>query len=517
MAIAPLQIQQQPAINNLVDPSQWTTLGNLGNVYQKGQEQARQQSVLAQLGDDPKANAQLLISSGVPSLAQLGLAYQQKSVEQQREDARYAVTDRRADAQLAIQQAAARRAQQDWEEAERDRTKGAEIFAKAFGGQPPQTAPTPPPSFPAPLPGQAPQAAPPQAVPPQAAPPPQAAMPPQAPAQPSAFEATPRLPAELQPAVPPVKAQGDDTSALPAWAQSAAENPPDTSIVGRVASNLTSPHPTAAAGVNREQLQALFSNPLTRPLAIAFAQKQLSPGEWKYEKTDDGRIIATNSLDPSKTKDVTPPTASGEAPGSKQQREVQGYFKAAKDLGMSDQDATAFAANKGKTPRQDLTPTEEKAVLENTKQIHAGEDVIDNIHRLQELSKTAWSGYGAGAAATAAGALLPSSMVPQGATDTTELQNVALQNVARQAKETFGARLAVAEVKLLNEIETNPLQSDAARQRIYTRLETMFQRHLKDMTSETDQIRNKTFFKPGGGGNVASPDAAVTWKIVPGS
>jgi hypothetical protein len=153
-----------------------------------------------------------------------------------------------------------------------------------------------------------------------------------------------------------------------------------------------------------------------------------------------------------------------------------------------------------------LNPTEEKAVLENTKQIHAGEDVISNLHRLQQLSKTAWSGYGAGTAATVAGAVLPAGMVPQGATDTTELQNVALQNVARQAKETFGARLAVAEVKLLNEIETNPLQSDAARQRIYTRLEEMFQRHLKDVTAENDQIRNKTFFKPGGG--AATPEAS---------
>ena len=153
-----------------------------------------------------------------------------------------------------------------------------------------------------------------------------------------------------------------------------------------------------------------------------------------------------------------------------------------------------------------------KLVEEKTKAIHSGEDVLDNIHRLQELSKTAWSGAGASTAARVAGAVLPGGMIPQGATDTTELENVAIQNVARQAKETFGSRLAVAEVKLLNEIETNPLQSNDARQRIYTRLESMFNRHMNDMTTEREQIRNKTFFKPGAGGATPqpAPDAAAT-------
>jgi hypothetical protein len=492
MAIAQLQLPSYQ-INNTVDQAQWNTLGNLGNVYSDAQAAAAKRAALASLGDDPQANLHTLLSSGDPALAQLGLNLQQKGIEQAREDVRYKVTDARANAQLAIQQAAAKRAQEDWLQAEKDQQNAAKLIGGFFPGATPPAAPAAP--FPAPLPGAMPPTAPPTAPSPTA--PPVAATPPVA--QPSAFEATPTVPSTLQ---PPIKAEGD-ASELPSWAGA-------QSMVGRIANNLTSPAPAAAAGVSRDQLAALYANPLTRPLATAFLQKQLSPGEWKYEKMDDGRIIAVNSLDPTKTKDVTPPTPTGEPPVSKQQREVQGYFQAGKNLGMSDQEATAFAANKGKTPKQDLNPTEEKAVLENTKQIHAGEDVISNLHRLQQLSKTAWSGYGAGTAATIAGAVLPAGMVPQGATDTTELQNVALQNVARQAKETFGARLAVAEVKLLNEIETNPLQSDQARQRIYTRLEEMFQRHLKDVTAENDQIRNKTFFKPGGGGTPQAPAAGAT-------
>jgi hypothetical protein len=42
-------------------------------------------------------------------------------------------------------------------------------------------------------------------------------------------------------------------------------------------------------------------------------------------------------------------------------REVQGYFQAGKSLGMTDEQATAFAANGGKMPKADLSAGEESA------------------------------------------------------------------------------------------------------------------------------------------------------------
>ena len=84
--------------NNLVDQSQWSQLANLGNVYQKGQEQARQQTALASLGQDPAANAKALIGSGVPSLVELGMNAQNQQQAQ------------------AIRQAQEKRAQQTFEE-----------------------------------------------------------------------------------------------------------------------------------------------------------------------------------------------------------------------------------------------------------------------------------------------------------------------------------------------------------------------------------------------------------------
>jgi hypothetical protein len=109
MAIAPLQIPQSN-INNAVDPSQWTSLGNLGNVYKDAQAAANKQRILSSLGTDPQANMQALLTSQDPGLAQIGLNLQQRQTEYGREDQRYAVTDARANAQLAIQQAQEERA-----------------------------------------------------------------------------------------------------------------------------------------------------------------------------------------------------------------------------------------------------------------------------------------------------------------------------------------------------------------------------------------------------------------------
>jgi hypothetical protein len=413
----------------------FTPLAQLGNVYAKAQEQARQQDALSQLGQGPEADTQALLTSGVPSLAQLGLTMRSQ-------DAARAEQIRQFNAQQAIRQAAETRAQTDWEKKDTDE----EAAAKLIGGLVPGAQPAAVPAVPG---------------------------------------ATPTVPAT-------------DTSATTGTATTAA----------RAADSLASGQPAAASGLSREQLGELYRNPLTRPLATTFLQNMLNPGTWKVEKTEDGRLVAYNEKT-LQSKDITPPTPTGEPAASKQEREVQGYFQAAKKLGMSDEEARAFAANKGKNPRQDLSATEERMVEDRTKQIHAGEDVIDNLKRLQELNKTAYSGLGASKRAALLQAILPDAMVPQGAIDTTEYENTALQNVARQAKETFGARLAVAEVKLLNEIETNPLQSPSARKAILDRLGSMFQRHLADATTERESIRNKSFFKPGGGTATAPTPTTV--------
>ena len=74
MAINQLQIPTSGNINNLVDQSQWSSLANLGNVYQKAQQDAANKAAFAQYQQtgDPKA----LIGSGDMNLAQLGVTAQ---------------------------------------------------------------------------------------------------------------------------------------------------------------------------------------------------------------------------------------------------------------------------------------------------------------------------------------------------------------------------------------------------------------------------------------------------------
>lgn len=318
----------------------WSPLANLGNVYQQAQARDRQQAALSQLGSDPTANAQALIQSNDPTLAQLGIKMQQ----QQQADVE---SRREFEAQQRIREQTAAQAKETFEED--SPTARAQKLVK----------------------------------------------------------------------------QGIDPKD-PAW----------------------------------------------RPWIIT---GQGAPDPNKVGKAD--QVVA----------------------------ETLGNYKAGKALGMTDDQARAYAANKGKLPKEDLTATEERAATDADNRVLAAQDTIANIQKMREVSPKAWSGLESHLSGPAQ-ALLPSSLVPQGAIETEKLKNLALMNVASQAKATFGARLNMKEVELLNKIETTPDMDDRARQDIYDQVETMMQRHLAQAQQQAAGIRNKTYFKPGG--NVAPQEAA---------
>ena len=132
MAIQALQIPSSN-INNLVDQSQWSSLANLGNVYKQAQEDAAKQDALAKLGQGVDADTATLLHSGVPSLAQIGLNMQQNALTRSREDARNAVSDTHWSQQFAIQQAAAKREQEKYEDVQDKEAKARAAFLA--GGQ----------------------------------------------------------------------------------------------------------------------------------------------------------------------------------------------------------------------------------------------------------------------------------------------------------------------------------------------------------------------------------------------
>jgi hypothetical protein len=430
----------------------FSPLANLGNVYQQAQQGAMQQAALANLGNDPTANAQTLIKSGVPSLAQLGInlqSQQQARAEQIRE----------YEAQQRIREAAETRAQETYEKSDADEAAAAAAIGKLFPA--------------------APQAAPQTAFP--------------SPGQPT-------MPANI--ASTPTQADTMTSPIAPSQLQT-------TGITDRIANNLTSAQPAAAAGISRDQIAELYRNPLTRPLATAFLQKQFDPGTWKYEKTDDGRIIATNANNPSLTRDVTPPTTSGQPPATKEQRERDARYADAKTRNLDDTTANYYAMT-GKMPKEDLSATEEKRIGTLTDQVNTAQRTLTNIAQLKELSKNAWGFTGAGPASLAAATVLPDTLAKaSGAVDTQDLINAAQTNVASVAKTIFPQRVTNTDLQLLKELESSANQPDSVRQRIYTRAEQMFTRMQNEATAEAEGIRNKTFYKPGGGPQPAAAAPAA--------
>src|SRR5262249_45623266 len=131
MAVGGVSFPTPQAYSGGID---WSPLSNLGNVYRQAQERDAQQSALAQLGNDPAANAQILIKSGVPSLAQLG-------INMQNQLATRAESVREWEAQNARAQAAENRAQSDWEKKAEEEAAAAKLIS---GLVPNRAAPSPP-------------------------------------------------------------------------------------------------------------------------------------------------------------------------------------------------------------------------------------------------------------------------------------------------------------------------------------------------------------------------------------
>jgi len=120
----------------------FSTLGNLGKIYNESRDQAVEQRTLANLGRGAggKIDTAPLISSGIPRLAQMGLQIDQRQQEQerqarldQRQTSRDAVDDNFRNQSLALQRAAAARAGEGPLEKASQRAKAAETFGLTPG------------------------------------------------------------------------------------------------------------------------------------------------------------------------------------------------------------------------------------------------------------------------------------------------------------------------------------------------------------------------------------------------
>lgn len=77
--VNPISFPMPQAFSGGVD---FSPLANLGNVYRQAQERDQLQQALSRFGNNPATNAQLAVTSGVPSLAELGLRMQGQQATQ---------------------------------------------------------------------------------------------------------------------------------------------------------------------------------------------------------------------------------------------------------------------------------------------------------------------------------------------------------------------------------------------------------------------------------------------------
>jgi methylglutaconyl-CoA hydratase len=91
MPIAPIN----SPLFNVNSQMDFTPLAKLGEQWRTQQADAAKQSVLSQLGSDPAANSALLMRSGIPDLATMGLSIQHQLRGEQRTDAQNAIANQR--------------------------------------------------------------------------------------------------------------------------------------------------------------------------------------------------------------------------------------------------------------------------------------------------------------------------------------------------------------------------------------------------------------------------------------
>jgi hypothetical protein len=323
---------------------------------------------------------------------------------------------------------------------------------------------------------------------------------PQQPVRPSPFPNPTTAPQGI-----PVVAQGPgDEAASLSDRLAAARGPAGGAVPGNLPPALApisatpqgpAPAPQAApSAISREQLAEMIRNPVTRPFAMDYLKKT-EEGQKPIPVKEGERLLVRSPGSPTGYADITP----GGAGLSKEERETQGYYNAGINLGMTPEQARAFAANKGKTPKEDLSAAQLKMVGDSENAARAAQTVIDNIARLKQLSPTAYSGAYASGRADLMSGVLPQAMVPGSVTDTQELRNITTQNIGAQAKAMFGARITNLDLNLLKEIETTPEMTDTMRQRVYDRISKQMQQRVNEENTRADQIRAGTYGKPGGG------------------
>jgi hypothetical protein len=85
-----------------------------------------------------------------------------------------------------------------------------------------------------------------------------------------------------------------------------------------------------------------------------------------------------------------------------------------------------------------------------------------------------------------------------------------MSNVVNVAKSYFPGRVTNIDVNLLRDLEGAASQPDEVRQKIYNRLDRVMNTIVNENMDQAERIRNKTFYKPGGGVPTTAATTAST-------
>jgi hypothetical protein len=237
---------------------------------------------------------------------------------------------------------------------------------------------------------------------------------------------------------------------------------------------------------------------------VASQPKDKVLAELTAERSAQAKAMGLDEADPSVQRyiltgqmDIKP------APGERIEDQIVAREAQAKRMGLdpTDERTRSFILT-GRMPGEDkmpITPTDKKAILEADEHVLTHAQTIQNLNELKQLSKKAWGFVGSGPASRV---LAP---VNQGAQDTADLNTTATVNALSQLKSIFGAAPTEGERKILVEIQGSSAMTDASRQKLYDRAIVAVEKRLDLAKRQAEGLRDRTYWKPGGGTSEAKP------------
>lgn len=162
---------------------------------------------------------------------------------------------------------------------------------------------------------------------------------------------------------------------------------------------------------------------------------------------------------------------------------------------------------------KELSAAEQNEVFKADQTVMAAKNVQDTLRKAKDLSKKAYSG----ALASERAGLLNSTI---GGTDSSRatalMDNAVTSQALENLKAIFGGNPTEGERKILLQIQGAASQPPEIREKIFDEAIQAAQKREQFWAQQADQLRNRTYLKPGGGQGTPPPPANDWREVAPG-